>query len=227
MKFRVKSLDEVDEKYRDLYVKDGDTFVLKVEDDPAEGMRNARDHEKTRRQKAEEELRKLKEQQEDEQNDKNRKEGKVEEIEAAWKTKYDKEVARLNTEISGRDQQLQTMLIDNVAVQLAGDLFTSPNLALPHIKSRLGVEAVDGKFVTRVKDAAGAVTANTIDEFKAELAADASFAPILKKSNAGGGVGAPKTNFNHNPTGGDGKPKNLASASPAELVAHIQAKESQ
>lgn len=227
MKFRVNSLDEVDEKYRDLYVKDGDTFVLKVEDDPADGMRKARDHEKTRRQEAERKLRELEEQQQEEQNENNRKNGKVEEIENAWKAKFDKEVNRLNTEISARDQQLQTMLVDNVAQQLAGDLFTSPNLALPHIKSRLGVESVDGKFVTRVKDATGAVTANTIDEFKTELAADASFAPILKKSNAGGGVGAPKVNINHNPNGGDGKPKNLASASPAELVAHIQAKESQ
>ncbi|WQY99627.1 hypothetical protein [Acinetobacter phage pB23] len=227
MKFRVKSLDEVDEKYRDLYVKDGDTFVLKVEDDPAEGMRTARDHEKTRRQEAERELRELKQRQQEEQDEHNRKNGKVDEIEAAWQTKFNKEVERLKGEIAARDQQLQTMLIDNVAVQLAGDLFTSPNLALPHIKSRLGVESVDGKFVTRVKDATGAVTANTIDEFKSELAADASFAPILKKSNAGGGIGAPKQNFNHNPNGGDNKPTNLAKASPAELVAHIQAKESQ
>lgn len=226
MKFRVKSLDEVDEKYRDLYVKDGDTFVLKVDDDPAEGMRTARDHEKTRRQEAERKLRELEQKQQEEQDEHNRKNGKVDEIEAAWKTKFDKEVARLNGEVTSRDQQLQTMLIDNVAAQLAGDLFTSPSLALPHIKSRLGVESVDGKFVTRVKDAAGVVTANTIDEFKTELAADSQFAPILKKSNAGGGIGAPKPTFNHNPNG-EGKPTNLAKASPAELVAHIQAKESQ
>ena len=53
MKYRIKSLDEVAENLRSLYVADGDEFVLKLDDDPAEGMRSARDHEKTARKEAE------------------------------------------------------------------------------------------------------------------------------------------------------------------------------
>lgn len=225
MKFRVKSLDEVDEKYRDLYVKDGDTYVLKVEDDPAEGMRTARDHEKTRRQEAERKLREIEDKQQEDENERNRKGGKVEEIEKAWKAKYDKEVERLTGEVNSRDQQLKTMLVDNVATQLAGELFTTPDLALPHIKARLGVDTVDGKFVTRVMDGQGTMTPNSIDEFKKELVADAKFAQIVKKSNAGGGVGAPKPNTNTSNQGGE--PTNLAKASPSDLVSHILSKEAQ
>ena len=33
MKYRIKSLDEVAENLRDLYVADGDEFVLKLDDD--------------------------------------------------------------------------------------------------------------------------------------------------------------------------------------------------
>ena len=37
------------------------------------------------------------------------------------------------------------------------------------LKSRLGVEEVDGKFVTRILDAEGKPTALTVDEFKKEF----------------------------------------------------------
>ena len=59
MKYRIKSLDEVAENLRSLYVADGDEFVLKLDDDPAEGMRSARDHEKNARKEAERKLREL------------------------------------------------------------------------------------------------------------------------------------------------------------------------
>lgn len=225
MKFRVKSLDEVDEKYRDLYEKDGDTYVLKVEDDPSEGMRKARDHEKEARKKAEQELRELREQQERDQEDKNRKNGDVEKVEKAWKDKYEKLEQTMTEQLSARDSQLQTMLVDNVASQLATELFTSAALGLPHVKSRLGVESVDGKFVTRVKDPKTGEfnPALTLDDFKKEISENPDFAPIRKSSNAKGGNGAPPpSKFNQQQ---NDNPTNLGKATPAELVAHIKSKE--
>lgn len=226
MKFRVNSLDEVDEQYRDLYVKDGDTFILKLDDDPVAKALSARDHEKSRRQQAEKEARELREKAEQDQNDKNRRNGNVEEIEKAWETKFNNTTKQLSDQIAERDAQIQTMLVDNVASQLASELFTSPNLAMPHIKSRLGVEMVDGKFVTRVKDGNGALSANTIDEFKSELAQNQDFAPILKKSSATGGTGAPRQNIgtqNHS----DDKPMDLSKASPKDIVKRISEREAQ
>ena len=41
MKYRIKSLDEVAENLRSSYVADGDEFVLKLDDDPAEGDRKS------------------------------------------------------------------------------------------------------------------------------------------------------------------------------------------
>ena len=71
MKYRIKSLDEVAENLRSLYVADGDEFVLKLDDDPADGMRSARDHEKNARKEAERKLRELEAKKAEEDNDNN------------------------------------------------------------------------------------------------------------------------------------------------------------
>lgn len=91
MKYRIKSLDEVAENLRSLYVADGDEFVLKLDDDPAEGMRSARDHEKNARKEAERKLRELEAKKAEEEDSNNKKKGDVDAIEKSWQKKYDQD----------------------------------------------------------------------------------------------------------------------------------------
>lgn len=225
MKYRIKSLDEVAENLRSLYVADGDEFVLKLDDDPAEGMRSARDHEKTARKEAERKLRELEAKKAEEDNDNNKKKGDVDAIEKSWQKKYEQREQELLGQVSSLKSHVQTTAVDGFASSIASDLFTSPNLAMPHIKSRLGVEEVDGKFVTRILDAEGKPTALTADEFKKELSESPDFKAILKVSKANGGAGAPNFQQQNNQNQG-GQEINLAKASPSDLVAAIKAKES-
>ena len=236
MKYRIKSLDEVAENLRHLYVADVNEFVLKLDEGPAERMRRRRNNEKNARKEAERKLRELEakeakkaEEEEakkaEEDNDNNKKKGDVDAIEKSWQKKYEQREQELLGQVSSLKSHVQTTAIDGFATSIASDLFTSPNLAMPHIKSRLGVEEVDGKFVTRILDAEGKPTALTADEFKKELSESPDFKAILKVSKANGGAGAPNFQQQNNQNQG-GQEINLAKASPADLVAAIKAKES-
>lgn len=210
-KFRVKSLDEVEEKYRDLYRTDGDTgYVLDTEDDPAEGMRKARDHEKQRRQKAEDELRKAKE-------------DKSTESDSEWKTKYDQLEQSSKETIARQKAAIDTMLVGNVANEVAAELFTVPSVMATHIKARLHTEEVDGKPVTKVLGADGKPSDMSIDDLKAEFKANKEYEPVLKKTSATGGTGIPKQRQNGGGNGDD-KPTNLADLSTKDLVQHMKDK---
>src|SRR5574344_178430 len=108
MKYRIKSLDEVAENLRGLYVADGDEFVLKLDDDPAEGMRSARDHEKAARKEAERKLRELEAKKAEEDNDNNKKKGDVDAIEKSWQKKYEQREQELLGQVSSLKSHVQT-----------------------------------------------------------------------------------------------------------------------
>jgi len=63
----------------------------------------------------------------------------------------------------------------------------SANVLLPHIRSRLAVDYVDGNPITRVLGPDGKPSAATLDELKAEFVANEAFAPIIAGSKASGG----------------------------------------
>lgn len=104
---------------------------------------------------------------------------------------YQQKIEKLTADAKAREGtlngQLKTLLVDNVAQSLANEISVSPDLILPHILKRLTVEEQDGKFLTRVLDSDGKASALSANELKAELLADARFAPIVKASNASGG----------------------------------------
>ena len=118
-----------------------------------------------------------------------RKAGDVGALEKSWTDKYAAIQAEKDAEIQRLNGSLTGVLVDSVASRLAADLAVqgSANVLLPHIRGRLAVDYVDGSPVTRVLDASGKPSAATVDELKAEFAANPAFAPIVAGTKASGG----------------------------------------
>ena len=107
-------------------------------------------------------------------------------LEASYKTKYDRLETELTTQLATANSSLQGVLVDNVASSLANEISTVPALLSEHIKRRLSMEETDGKLTTRVLDPQGQPSALSIDDLKAELKNDATFASIIISSKSSG-----------------------------------------
>jgi DNA repair exonuclease SbcCD ATPase subunit len=115
-----------------------------------------------------------------------RKKGDVDALEKSYKEKITKLENDYKAQLQARDASLQTLLVDNVATSLAAKISTKPNVILPHIRSRLRVETVDGKPTTRVLDKDGQLSALTLEELEKDFLASDDFAPIIVGSKAKG-----------------------------------------
>ena len=201
------------------------SYLLEVEGDEDSGaLKRAKDHEKEQRKSAEKKVKDLTDQLTEltEERDGLLKgaipKGDVEKLENSYKKKHADREAELGTQINGLTAQLQTILVDNVAQQMASELSTAPVLLLPHIRSRLKAEVVEGKFVTRVVDAEGKPSALTLADLKKDFACNKDYAAIITGSKAsGGGAGG-------SGGGGAGTGKIDFTKSPGEVAAQLKAR---
>lgn len=216
--------DDLKKEYQD---QDGE-YVLNVEGGEDTGaLKRAKDHEKERRKQAEDKARQLeqdlnstREELETLQNSKGDGEKDVAKLEAKWKKKLEDKERELGEKSQSLEKELNTLLVDNVADRLAADLSDSPAVLRPHIKNRLTVERVDGKAVTRIKDADGELSPMTLDELKNEFQSNNDFASVIRGSQgsgsgAGGGQGG---------QGGGQAPKkpDFAKASTKEVADYLK-----
>mgnify|MGYP000844666086 FL=1 len=118
-----------------------------------------------------------------------RKSGDVAALEKSWQEKYSKGIGEKDSELSALRGSLNKMLVDNVAVSLANELAVQGSAAIliPHIKARLEVDTTGGEPKTIVLGTDGKRSALTVEELKAEFAANQAFAPVLAGSKATGG----------------------------------------
>lgn len=211
------------------YNLDGENAVLDLTDyeDPTK-LKQAKDHEVSERKKIAAELKAAKEElatitaERDGMLAGHIPKGDVEKLEASHKKKLADREKELNEQIAAQESTLQTMLVDNVAVTMATKLSkTSAKVLLPHIKSRLKAEKVDGKFVTKVVDATGAPSALTVEDLEKEIVANKEFAPILTASQASGGAGGGQGRGGAGSKSSD-KPFNYNTASAKDIAAHLR-----
>lgn len=177
----------------------GENFTLDLTDyeDPA-ALKRAKDHERDQGKKAREELKAAQDRLAELENEREQMlkgsvpKGDVEKLEASYKAKLAKRETELTTEMSALRGNLNTMLVDNVANQLATEISTSPKLILPHIKQRLAAEYAEGKASTRILDAEGKPSAMTIEDLRKEFLANKDFSTILigTKASGSGAAGA-------------------------------------
>lgn len=201
LKIKTESLDEIEEKFRDLYEQTDDGYQLKVEGVEDTGaLKRAKDHEKQARKEAEQRLREAQEQLDainaakaQAEEDKLRKSGDIEALEKSWQEKYQKREQELAAQTEALQTNLQKILVDGKAQSLAAELALpgSAEVLMPHIRSRLATVERDGEFVTAVLDESGKPSALSLDELKAEISGNKAFAPLLVGSNATGSGASP------------------------------------
>ena len=135
-----------------------------------------------------------------------RKSGDVSALDKSWQEKYAKAEAEYGAKVTAAQQQLQTVLVDNVAQKAAMDIAVDAECAellADKLRGSLGLAEVDGKMQTVVLDADGKRSALTVDELKKQLVA--KYPRLVKGNPAGGAGGLPQ------PAGGAGGSTNSGS----------------
>ncbi len=143
-----------------------------------------------------------------------RKSGDVEALDKSWTEKYNTAKSEYDTKLESLQGNIRTDKVDSVAIRLAAELAgDKADGLLPHIKNRLDVELVDGKYQTIVKDLDGSRSALTVDELKAQIKETKYLAPLIIASNASG-AGA-----NGNKGNGGGAASDLKNISATDATA--------
>lgn len=185
LKFEVDSLDGVADPIKSLYEEREGRFRLRVEGiDPAdelkEALRKERDLHKSAASKLsdmERERREASEAAERARLEAARKSGDMEALEKSWTEK-----------LRAKDSILEQLTVGQTATMLATDLAVkgSADVLLPHIKSRLKTEFIEGNPRVTVLDRDGRPSAMTVEELKTEFASNPAFAPLIVGSKASG-----------------------------------------
>ncbi len=190
-----ENLEGLDEKLHDLYEKKADgKFHLKLEDDDAEPLRRAKEHEVGLRQIAERDLNAAREELVAAQS-------RIQELESQssrstqeLRADHERAVAALkeqfNKEKAGLEGTIREIFVDNVANRIAKDIAIDDGAAELlgfSLRQRLQVEMIDGKPVTRVLNADGTASNMSPDDLQKEYLQNAKYSGILRASNASGG----------------------------------------
>ena len=106
----------------------------------------------------------------------------VKSINENWERQFKEVKEKYEKEIQMKNNFIEKQLIDNVAINLANEISTAPDLIMPHIKERLTVEFDNEVPVTKVLDINGNMSPYQVEDLKKEMASDKKFAPIMKAS---------------------------------------------
>ncbi len=194
--------DKLDNPTKILYdKKDDDKYHLDLEKDDAAELRRAKDHEVEARKKAEGELATTtaalkvftdaeeanKKKKADAKDDGLKKAGDVEALEASWQAKLNKQTEESDKVIASLKSAYTLDVVDARAKTLASAVSESPELLLPHIRSRFSVDFTGDAPVVRILDEEGKISALTSEDLQKEVVNDKRYAAIITGSKASGG----------------------------------------
>lgn len=226
MKFKINKseFDGLSEEMKKEYSGEGEEFTLNLEGGEDTGaLKRAKEHEKTRRQKAEAKLKDVEDtlsSTKDELDELVSSKLDNPSLEKKWQKKLDDRETELSGTITNLNGEINRLLVDNVADKMARDMSDSPSVVLPHIKNRLTIEMTDGKAVTKVKDADGELSALTLDELQKEFEGNKDFASVIRGSKgSGSGAGGSKG-------GGNVQKPDFTTATPKEKAEYLKSKRS-
>lgn len=106
----------------------------------------------------------------------------VKSINENWERQFQEAKEKYEKEIQMKNNFIEKQLIDNVAINLANEISTAPELIMPHIKERLTVQFDNEEPVTKVLDINGNMSPYQVEDLKKEMMSDKKFAPIMKAS---------------------------------------------
>lgn len=197
LKSVLTSLDGLSDELKKEYKEKDGKFYLGLEgldEHHAVGaLKRAKDHEKTLRQKAEDKLREAEDKvTAHEDTIEGLRVGSLPKSDVdALKKSYDEKLKKQEDENKKERERLNGLvekhLLDGEARRIATDISTAPDLLLPHIRSRLALDATGTELVISVLGSDGKPSASSLDDLSKELLSNKSFAPILIGSKASGG----------------------------------------
>jgi hypothetical protein len=174
-----------------LYIESSGKYILDLEDDDATGaLKRAKERSAQEAKEAKAKAEELQAQIDELTGNDAKKRGDVAALEKAWQDKLSKELGARDTKLNARDAYISSLLVDNVAKQIANRISNAPDLLLPHIKSRLKANLEGEMPVTEILDSTGALSKMTLAELEADIIGDKRYAPVIIATKASGSTGA-------------------------------------
>lgn len=217
------NLDGLDEALHSLYTKGADgKFHLELEDDDAEPLRRAKEHEKNLREIAERDLSQAKKDLEVVNGKVTELNDQIKKLEGAQSTdvqtlretltrENEERIRKIKEDHEKEKGSLETTIkkvfVSDVANKLAGEIAKdegAAELLAQIMANRLQVEIVNGEPKTRVLQADGKPSGMSPDELKEEYFTNEKYAGIMRASGASGGGASGGSNNR------DGVPKKLS-----------------
>jgi len=204
------------------YKGEGDDFTLDLEGEEDTGaLKRAKEHEVLARKTAEKQLKEAQDAMAALNDEKSRASGDVKALEESWSAKLEAQALEAKTKTDRLTNSLSKTYVGDAATKLAHELSEiAPKALLPHIERRLSMEFDGDTPKTRILDAAGNVSALTLEDLKNEFIANEDFSGIIIGSK-GGGSAPPKDKDIQNPAAGGAKEQDLSSFSPAQMVEYL------
>lgn len=201
--------DETKGHYKE---KDGSYFL---EADDAAGLESALEAQKAKNTELSNKLAELSakldeinQQKQQADADKNRKNRDYDALEADYNRKIDELKAKNDEAQANLRKQIEKMLVDNKALSIANEVFgENAEIMLPHIKNRLQANFDGSEPTTRVLDAKGQPSANSIEELQKEFLDNPRYAHIVVGTRGSGG----------NANGSQGAGGNAADKKPEDM----------
>lgn len=193
-KLSKEQFDQLPEFMKENYKTEGDSYVPKEvlappgyeSPDAIAELKRAKDRETQEAKSAREKAASLQSKLDEISADDKRKIGDIDGLDKSWNDKFEAQKAEYESKLSGKDKFITEQLVDNVASVIANDISVSPNVILPHIKSRLAADMDGDSPKTVVLDPSGQRSAATLEELKKEFMTNDDFSNIIKGTNASG-----------------------------------------
>lgn len=219
-KINKDAFDALDDAQKAFYKQDGDNYLLDVDDEAFDALKEEKRKAQEAKDTLEAELAEMRrksaaaeEKAREDAAKAAKAAGDVDALEKSWKEKHERDVAAARTDGQKATLALKNLFVNQVANNMANEISTVPDLLVDRIKARLDLEISDGMPITRVLTADGKPSALSLDDLKKEFVDNKSYAAIIKGSNAhGGGAGGGRD--------GDGVPNKKLS----EMTATEEAK---
>ena len=228
LQFTVDKLDAIPEAQRVLYKQDGDKFRLDLDgyEDPT-SLKSALDKERRAARdasrdvaawkvlgKTPEEIQALVDAQAEAERDKLSKAGEWDKLRGQMTEQHQTELGKREEAAKTLRVQLERHLVDAAAATSIAAAEGSPELLLPHVKSKVKVIEENGEFVVRVVDAAGNPRVNAKGEFLSmkdlvdEMRQNPIYAPCFPKAQGSNAPGSASVSRGAQPKGKlDGTPE--------------------
>lgn len=192
MKYKLESLDGIDDAVKPLYVSRDGAYYLDVDgvqsEDETHGLKSALDKERDAAKTASKQAKELQRQLDEVQHKIAQDSGSIDTLEKSWQDKLAKRETELQAEIDQLRTGVQKLTAGQKSMELASKIAVkgSESALCRFVSDRLMTEYRDGEPHVVVLDRNGKRCAMSMDELEADLRSDPSIAPLIARSQATG-----------------------------------------